>query len=371
MKAARVLAALALLAASAVGPSAAATAAAPHVPVYAYFYQWFNKSSWDRAKADTPLAGRYSSDDPHLLRDQVRQARGAGIDGFLTSWKSTPTLNRRLELLLRVAAAEHFTVGVVYEALDFTRHPLPVSTVRSDMLYLVQRWGADLRSGRFARPLVIWTGTDQYSLADVRSVRAALGDRAYLLAASRSVAGYERLAPFVDGEAYYWSSANPDSASTPAKLSEMSAAVHARHDMWIAPAAPGFDGRTLGHHRVIARNSGRTLLHSLTNASATAPDAIGLISWNEWSENTYVEPGHRYGTRDLRVLRDYLMPREATYGHAPALAASTGMWSGLRAGLALLLVTVLGTMLLAWRGRRGAREPIQNDPLRFSDRTGT
>ncbi len=61
------------------------------VPVFAYFYQWFNPSSWDRAKRDLPLTGKYSSDDPHVLRDQVEAARAAGIDGFLTSWKSTTT----------------------------------------------------------------------------------------------------------------------------------------------------------------------------------------------------------------------------------------------------------------------------------------
>jgi hypothetical protein len=358
MKLAKAIAALAVLVAVTFDPSAAA-APAPNVPVYAYFYQWFNTSSWDRAKADIPLAGRYSSDDAHLLRDQVQQARGAGIDGFLTSWKSTPTLNRRLELLVRVAAAEHFGIGVVYEALDFTRRPLPVNKIRSDLLYLLRRWGSDLRSDRFARPLIVWTGTDQYSLDAVRSVRAALGNRAYLLAASRSVDGYERLARLVDGEAYYWSSANPDSRSTSGKLTEMSKAVHARHGIWIAPAAPGFDGRTLGHHRVIARHDGRTLRRSLENASATAPDAIGLISWNEWSENTYIEPGHRYGARELTLLRNYLLPHAANAGQTPTQSSSTGFWSGLRAGMALLLVTVVGAVFLAWRVRRGARRPAR------------
>ena len=48
---------------------------APHIPVSAYFYQWFDRSSWRRAKQDFPLAGRYSSDDPDVLRDQVVAAQ--------------------------------------------------------------------------------------------------------------------------------------------------------------------------------------------------------------------------------------------------------------------------------------------------------
>jgi hypothetical protein len=143
------------------GGAAATTSAAKHVPVFAYFYQWYNPSSWDRAKQDLPLVGKYSSDDPHVLRDQVEAARGAHIDGFLTSWKSTDALNRRLDLLIKIARSENLDLGVVYEALDFSRRPLPVATVLHDMLYLVSNWGADLKSTYYGRPLIIWTGIDQ------------------------------------------------------------------------------------------------------------------------------------------------------------------------------------------------------------------
>src|SRR5512138_753305 len=33
------------------------------IPVMAYYYIWFDPQSWDRAKTDYPLLGRYSSDD--------------------------------------------------------------------------------------------------------------------------------------------------------------------------------------------------------------------------------------------------------------------------------------------------------------------
>jgi hypothetical protein len=37
-------------------------------------------------------------------------------------------------------------------------------------------------------------------------------------------------------------------------------------------------------------------------ATAAQPDMIGLISWNEFSENSHVEPSRRYGSRYLEVL---------------------------------------------------------------------
>ena len=76
-----------LAASSAAGPQAQAGGSS--VPTLAYFYQWFTTSSWDRAKVDYPMAGRYSSDDVSVMRRQVAQAKAAGIDGFIVSWKDS------------------------------------------------------------------------------------------------------------------------------------------------------------------------------------------------------------------------------------------------------------------------------------------
>ena len=330
------------------------------IPIYAYFYQWFQASSWSRAKQDFPLAGRYSSDDAHVLRDQVQQAKGAGIGGFLTSWKSTDTLNRRLDLLVGIAHSENLDLGVVYEALDFHRHPLPAATVQRDLVYLVGRWGSSLTSRYYGRPVIIWTGTDQYTTAEVHAVKSALGNRAYLLAASHSVSGYERVAQIVDGEAYYWSSADPSSASTTAKLNAFGQAVHAHRGLWFAPAASGYDGRSLGGTRVIGRDNGRTLVKSLDNAFASSPNAVAVISWNEWSENTYIEPGKKYGDRELLALKAYQpasgqsIPPPLTGADSSQGDSSSG-WTGARAALTLGSLTVVMVLALLLRPLRSRR----------------
>lgn len=341
-----------------------AVAPAPGVPVFAYFYQWFDQRSWRRAKIDFPLAGRYSSSDRAVLTRQVAQARSAGIDGFLTSWKGTPTLDERLQMLLGVAHRQHFDVGVVYEALDFWRHPLPVRQVRSDLTMLLDRWGGRLRSRSFGRPLIIWTGTDQYSVRAIASVRKALGPRALLLASAKSAEEYRRIAGVVDGDAYYWSSENPGTSYTRDRLAALSSAVHRHHGIWLAPATAGFDGRPLRHHRVIPRRSGRTLTRSLVDAYGSNPDGVGVISWNEWSENTYIEPGQRYGAQQLDALRAFL---DAGTGPLPASAAvrrpddhiatlAAPGWTGEQAVITLLCITVAGATVVAlprWPRRRG------------------
>jgi hypothetical protein len=82
------------------GPVTGATAAEPtpagtgHLPVLAYYYQWFNPSSWNRVKIDYPSLGRYSSDDENVMRRHIELARAAGIEGFIVSWKSSRTNER-------------------------------------------------------------------------------------------------------------------------------------------------------------------------------------------------------------------------------------------------------------------------------------
>jgi hypothetical protein len=328
------------------------------VPVYAYFYQWFNHESWRRAKTDYPLSGRYSSDDPKILHDQIDQAQAAGLNGFLTSWKYTARLNRRLEMLLGAAQDRGFDIGVVYEALDFDRRPLPIATVRWDMVELVKRWGDELRSQYFARPVIVWTGIDDYSLADVRSVRRALGTSAYLLASSKSAQKYQRVAGLVDGDAYYWSSANPGTSYTRQRLTAIASAVHHDHGIWLAPATAGFDGRSLGHQRVVPRDGGRTLTRSLDDALTSQPDAIGVISWNEWSENTYIEPGERYGRQELDALTAFLDQHGLRSRGDPVSTASKTnslsdpTWRGLGATVGLRLGTLLAAGVLSRRARR-------------------
>lgn len=349
------------------GSAPAPTSAGTPIPVYAYFYQGFNAMSWDHAKLDLPLAGPYNSDDPQVLRNQVGQAKSAGIDGFLTSWKSTDTLDRRLDLLVHAAQSQNFDLGVVYGALDFLKQPLPVETVKHDMVYLVQRWASLLTSRYYGRLVIIWTGTDQYSTAEVRAVKAALGNRVYLLATAHNVSGYERVAKIVDGESYYWPSADPTSSTTIAKLAALSQAVHDHHGLWVAPAASGYNGSALGGTRVIGRDNGRTLVTAMDNAYASTPDAVAVISWNEWSENTSIEPGRKYGDRELQALRAYLRARGEAIPTGLNLADSSegdslSGWTGARAAVTLAMMTIVTVLFVSLREPLRARRRRTQQP---------
>jgi hypothetical protein len=277
------------------------------VPVFAYYYIWFDPAMWNRAKTDLPALGKYSSDDPDVMRQQIVWAKQAGIDGFIVSWKHTATLDRRLARLIDVAESEHFSLEVIYQGLDFSRRPLPTERVAVDFRYFARMFAGRAPFRAFAKPVIIWSGTWMYSTGDIARVTAAVRPAIMVLASEKSAAGYERVADSVDGDAYYWSSVNPDTnRGYLEKLVDFSNAIHGRGGIWIAPAAAGFDARQLGGTTVVDRQNGAVLERELATAGASAPDALGLISWNEFSENSQIEPSRNYGFRYLQVLASSL-----------------------------------------------------------------
>jgi Glycosyl hydrolase family 99 len=354
----------ALAVASLLAPASAAAAPAPAtpVPLLAYYYIWYDTRSWDRAKDDYPQLGRYSSDDPAVMARHVELAKAAGIDGFIVSWKSTDVLNRRLEQLSRIASANGFRLALIYEGLDFHRNPLPVDRVRRDLTEAAERYTRAPAFGIFDRPLVIWSGTWRYSAEEVARVTRPLRDRLLILGSERNPEGVQRLAGLVDGNAYYWSSVDP--RRTPGyrqKLAAMEEAAHARGGLWIAPAAAGFDARKLGGSRVVERRDGATLAEALDAAMTSSPDAIGLISWNEFSESSHVEPSLRYGRRYLDALASL---ERASAGTEPGGDFASDEPDGRDAspGRLLLLGSLLlggagGLAVLARRARRRTGAP--------------
>ena len=170
-----------------------APAASPATPLFAYYYIWFSRSSWSRAKKDLPLIGGYSSSDPAVLRHQIQQAKSAGIGGFIVSWKDTPLNDVRLRLLMTAAAQEHFKLAMIYQGLDFYRHPLPVSKVAADFVKFRDEFASSPVFFRVdGKPLTIWSGTWAFSYDQVAQVTRAVRPGMLVLCTEKNVAGFDR-----------------------------------------------------------------------------------------------------------------------------------------------------------------------------------
>jgi hypothetical protein len=233
-------------------------------------------------------------------------AKTAGINGFLVSWKHTPQLDERLAKLVEVAREEKFRLGIVYQGLDFSRTPLAFDTVRTDLSFFATRYATDPVFDIFGRPLVVWTGSDRFTAAQIKETVGDVRGKLLVLGNAKSLEDVETSQAALDGQAYYWSSVDPVTGTTGRKLAQMSQAVHRRGGLWIAPVTPGFDARLVGGKREVPRRKGDTLRASFAAARLSQPDAIGVISWNEFSENTHIEPSERFGADDINVLADLL-----------------------------------------------------------------
>ncbi len=204
------------------------------------------------------------------------------------------------------------------------------------------------------RPVVAISGTWLYSEDELRAMTAPVASRLRLLGTEKSVAGYERVAPELQGNLYYWSSADPE--ETPHyrdKLKEMSDAVHARCGLWVAPVAPGFDARDVGGRSVVDRRDGDTLRASWEASMASSPDAVGVISWNEYSENTHIEPSTAFRTRYLDVLGELTGAPPPEQARVPVPAqAPDGAFGRAIVTASVVLTFVLVVTVVGVRHRR-------------------
>lgn len=334
------------------------------IPMLAYYYIWFDEPSWNRAKTDYPLLGNYSSDDREVMVQHVQWAQQAGIDGFIVSWKHTDVLDPRLAQLVMVAEELDFKLAIIYQGLDFERDPLPSDRIAADMAWFAENYAGHSVFDLFGRPVVIWSGTWKFTAEEIAQAVRPVRSELLVLGSARNLDDYLRIADAVEGNAYYWSSVDPGTfPGYVEKLQGMGAAVHARGGLWVAPAAPGFDARLIGGSRVVERRNGLTLLQQLQAARQSAPDAVGLISWNEFSENTHIEPSRNLGTQYLELLADISevpLPIFDTFNssdppaqsdEAPPLADPPRDWRWVAAG-GVVLVLLAGYAALL-RSRSG------------------
>jgi hypothetical protein len=295
--------------------------------VLAYYYIWYTTTSWRRAKQDLPQLGTYDSRDRDVVAQQIQWAKAAGIDGLIVSWKHETRLDAALRVVVDEATKANMKLVLLYQGLDFDRLPLDDATVAGDLKWFLDNYSPAAPFKVFGdRPVIVWSGTWGYKDNQISSVRTAIGapGRALLLGSERSADAYAGRAALFDGDAYYWSS--PDPLSTPGyqrRLNALAAAVRADGGRWIAPAAPGFDARQIGGTSVVPRRDGKTLRAAWTGALNTSPDVLGLISWNEFSENSYVEPSKSLGDAYLKLVGDLTAALPAV-GSPPGASAAPG-----------------------------------------------
>ena len=155
---------------------------------------------------------------------------------------------------------------------------------------------------------MIWQGSRKYSVSVLQAVSGQYRTKFRILGDETTWSSAR--APYLDGDAYYWSSqnpySNPQSFGQLATLAKNVRASGSNPDgsakVWVAPFAPGYDKQLAGGSSCVPRKGGQTLKTLFDGNAATHPDDFGLISWNEITEGSYIDPMTRYGSTDLNML---------------------------------------------------------------------
>ena len=296
----------------------------PVVPrlVLAFYYPWYTTATWsDPQMADRPLR-LYSTDAQPDVNAQAAMARAAGIDAFVVSWQGLEADNgfndRRMRIALEAARAAGlracvYTETYVANPTNDAARGIDPRTLFDWLVDIVDRYGshpAYLRVG--GRPVIFTYAASLLPPADWAEVLARLrstGRDALLVGDfSRSV-----LLETFDGEYQYSNVFSSGEALADVDRTE-SLRVRTfnllrpgdRRRVWVASVTPGFDDSHLVDRktpRIVDRANGSVYDDQWSKAIDTGADWIVVTSWNEWWENTEIEPGARFGTAYLDRTR--------------------------------------------------------------------
>jgi len=288
----------------------------------------------DMGSVGYPLLGLYDSENPEIIRWQLRCAHNAGIDGLFVHLfpdQVTGTYlggSKTFATILHIAGEEHVQVAAHDEVMFRTGW----KAQRPDVMALrisefIKRFGSD--------PAYLKIGGHPVYAFQYWTQFIAPGDMAACLDRAEHLAGvpihffvlggadalYQRHSPssFVTlGNSMFIKTDEGSSVPGAADWLRLRAALlkftflrslftNQQFGLW---AYPGFNNQPQEreqnnpHVRALSRQEGNVLAETLTAYSGENPDFIVLSSWNDWMENSAFEPGYRFDSFEATADRD-------------------------------------------------------------------
>lgn len=293
--------------------------------VLAFFYPWYHNFDWDSDELlDRPLV-RYSSEIPEQVGRSIEAARAAGLDGLVVSWRGDTDWNdRRLQIVLDKAQTLGLKVSILVETLLATEGPEgTVKPLSADKLRTWLEKAHDVFGPHPAflkvdgRPVVFVYVAGAFTPAqwvDIVGALACSRRNPFLMADSLDPAFLESFA----GAFTYATALLPRSSlqafynSQAIRTQSYNLSYGGERRVDAATVSPGYDDSHLDRERtfVVGRDNGGLYDAEWQAAVRAQPDWILVTSWNEFWENTHIEPselyGHWYQTRTrawTRALR--------------------------------------------------------------------
>lgn len=281
-----------------------------------YLSFWTGEASWDQVAPfldDLPLIGKYNSKLPTTAAQHIAQAQAAGISAFLVSWfgvdermTTTPAL---LNLLDRAAEMD-FQIGVLVDVYN------PAFNREFDGLEASLRYVAEALTAHPAylhhagRPVIAFAFQDEagFSAQQWGYLRATLDPHRRMWWLAEGLNACCLYAGAMDGMYAFnmaWASGDADYY-----IAERNLLYERGGQVYIPSISPGWDETAIARAErrprptsARDRADGAFLTRAWQAALRTGAEVILVTSWNEFMENSHIEPSERYGTLLTETLR--------------------------------------------------------------------
>jgi hypothetical protein len=265
-------------------------------PVLAYYYGWWEPERLQAGASHAVLSPRPGAgqviNDADLVREHIRLAQDAGIDGFVAN--SVGDMAR----LMSLGRDFDFRASV---QIDAGAGPAAAAAQLADWYSYIDDPAMIRYEGR---PVIFfWRATADPVWSAIRAqidpnhvaVWLADGDNFNILRGD----AWDGISPYQIA----WS--QTPQTQLPG-WGAKAAAVDAGK-LYVPPVAPGCnDAPARPATCVQARRDGSYYQQTLQGALNTNPQwAVIVSTWNEWLEDTQIEPGAEYGDLYLRMTRDF------------------------------------------------------------------
>jgi hypothetical protein len=274
---------------------------------WAFYYPWYTVDSWEKDFiVDQPILGKYISSEKSTILRHIILAKAAGIDGFIVSWWGPGTYSDGvLPLILEVSEIENFKICIYLETLKDVEGvgvPRDPPEIEEMLETFFTKYGNSKAYYRLdGKPVVFIWAANSYPPETWKKIFDQLKLKGYSAKYVAESLKPEYLKVF-DGLHVY----NPIRIQNIKNVYGRMAVILETYPLlgsskeekiWAATICPGYDERLLPKRAGFYQDrwNGQYYKQTFDAAKSSKPDWLLITSFNEWPENTYIEPSEKYG----------------------------------------------------------------------------
>lgn len=293
----------------------------PTHPVLAFYYMWYDTSTWCLCHMSDLPTIQYNSGDPATIARQVNWAANAGITGFISSWWGAGSAtDTNFGQLLAYAATLQKQTGYHFTSTIYFESDAPAlsgeTNIVNGLKYVIAHYSNSPYFFHWnGKPVVFFWDPlgGGRTLSEWASIRSQVDPNNSMLWSAEGVdtsmlSVFDGIHLFSGG---YWGIQHNDMTAVDqefeGKVAAYNSANHTQK-IWAAGIIPGYNdtrvpGRTGTY--IVARNNGATYTESWQAAIASNPSWITITSFNEWFEGSMIEPSVTYGNLYLNMTAQF------------------------------------------------------------------